>query len=287
MTDKLPPDYTPATDGELEIATRAGAAALAALQGRGNGHEASAVDEGWAPFVDVLSLDASRAVPEPRIPYFGWAHRITIVSGEPKAGKSTALSQAIVAALTGTEFAGIVVPQPVSVAIATEEDPEIVKARLCAHGLLSPDHDGLVWVSPPREGVARLLAAVERQRADVFVIDSLTEWALHNKSESMNDALAMRALVSDLRRIAKSGTAVIVVHHGRKADGEIRDSVDLAAAPDLLIFFEAVGPDGRPAHFRASHLRRLSAVGRWPVDTITLGFRATRYYVTSCAPDGA
>ena len=281
----VPPDYVLPSDADIEAASRVGGAALVSLRGgASNGQPVALPDIVWIPFLDVLILDAAHPIPEQRIPYFAWAGRVTIISGEAKAGKSTVLGQAICAALDGGSFAGTTVPRLSSIAIATEEPLELVAARLRHYGLSSPAHDGKVWVCSPREGIDRLLAAVVRQKPEVLLIDSLTEWALHRRAASMNDALAMRAIVNDLRLLSEAGVAVSVVHHGRKADGELRDSGDLAASADLLVSFDAVDFDGKVVSFRTSNLRRLSAVGRWPVDTTVLGFRDSEYYVDSVAP---
>ena len=281
----VPPDYVPPSDADLEVASRVGGAALATLRGEpSNGQPPVLIDIGWVPFVDALTLDATHPIPDQRLPYFAWAGRVTMISGEAKAGKSTVLGQAICAALSGRSFASTTVPKLTSIAIATEEPPELVASRLRSYGLSSPAHDAMVWVCSPREGIDRLLAAVVRQKPQVLVVDSLTEWALHRGASSMNDALAMRGIINDFRLLSEAGVAVSVIHHGRKADGELRDSGDLAAAPDLLVSFDAVDADGKVVSFRASTLRRLSAVGRWPVDTVRLGYRDAEYYVESLAP---
>ena len=228
-----------------------------------------------------VDSDAAHPIPDQRIPYFAWAGRVTIITGELKAGKSTVLGQAICAALTGGSFAGTTVPRLSSIAIATEEPLELVASRLRHYGLSSPAHDGKVWVCLPREGIDRLVAAVLRQKPEVLLIDSLMEWALHCRAASMNDPLAMRAIVNDLRLLSEAGVAVSVVHAVGKADGELRGSRDLAAAPDLLVSFDPVDRDGKVVPFRTSNFRRLSAVGPWPVDTTVLGFRDSEYYVDS------
>ena len=280
----VPPDYVPPSDADIEAASRVGGAALVSLRGGASNGQLVAPDIAWIPFLDVFILDAAHPIPDQLIPYFAWAGRVTIISGEAKAGKSSVLGQAICAALNGHSFAWITVPPLLSIAIATEEPPELVASRLRRFGLSSPAHDGKVWVCSPREGIDRLLAAVVRQKPQVLLIDSLTEWAFHRRVPSMNDALAMRAVVNDFRLLSEAGVAVSVVHHGRKADGGLRDSGDLAASADLIVNFDAVDPDGKVVSFRTSNFRRLSAVGRWPVDSVRLGYRDAEYYPENVAP---
>ena len=275
-----PAGYVLPTDQQIEEATRAGVAHLRSLRGddaaRSSNGGGASVDQGWEPFVDLFQLDASQQIPELTLPFVGWAGRLTIMSAEPKAGKTTFLAQAIAAALNEEPFVGLTVRPPESVAIATEEPLSLVAARLRAAGLESPQHDNRVWICPPREGIPRIRAAVGRQRPTIFIVDSLTEWAYQSRTDTMNDALAMRGLVADLREIADQGTSVHLVHHGRKADGNLRDSVDLAAAPDLLVNFEAVNVDGDPVHFKTTKFRHLSAIGRWPVDDLRVTFDSVK-----------
>ena len=288
---RIPSDYRAPSDANLEAASRAGGAHLASLEALEARHAdgepgpADAPLTGWEPYVDALSVDASRPLPDQRIVYFAWAGRISIVSGEAKAGKSTVLTQALCAAITGKPFANNSVLPLTSVAIATEEPQELVSARLQRYGLSRPLNDGIVWIASPREGVPALLATAQARIPEVFIIDSLTEWAYHCGVESMNDPLAMRKIINQLRILADLGIAILVVHHGRKEDGELRDSVDLAASPDLLIGFHGVDPEGKVIPFRTTKLRRLSAVGRWPVDDVFLGFHDGEYYVERLGTD--
>ena len=164
--------------------------------------------------------------------------------------------------------------------IATEEPPELVVSRLRRYGLSSLVSGGVVSGCALRARVFRACSRTLASRLpEVLIIDSLTEWAFHTGIESMNDPLAMRKIISLLRLLADAGVAVFIVHHGRKEDGELRDSVDHAASPDLLIGFHGVDPEGKVVPFRATNLRRLSAVGRWPVESVVVGFRDSQYYV--------
>ena len=226
---------------------------------------------------------AAHLVPDQRLPYFAWAGRVTLITGEVKAGKSTALGQAICAALTGQSFASTTVPPLSSIAIVTDEPQELVASRLRRYGLLSPAHDAAVWVSSPREGTDRLLAAVARQKAEVLLIDSLTAWAFDRGLPFMDPAPGLSAIVHDLRPLSEAGLAVSIVDAVGRGDRQLRPSRALASAPDLVVRFDAVDREGKVVPSRTSNLRRLSAVGPWPVHTTVLGFRDSEYYVESLA----
>ena len=92
---KVPSNYRPPSDANLEAASRVGGAHLESLESlearTSNGQPDVAPVTGWEPFVDVLSPDASHPLPDQRIPYFAWAGRIAIISGEAKAGKTTVI----------------------------------------------------------------------------------------------------------------------------------------------------------------------------------------------------
>ena len=58
-----------------------------------------------APLVDVLDVDAGTAmVPDAVLPGLAWRGRLSVIAGNPKAGKSTLLAQGIAAMLSGETF---------------------------------------------------------------------------------------------------------------------------------------------------------------------------------------
>ena len=262
------------SDAEAEGAVREAMDKLRALRGGVDPR----VDAGWAPFVDALDVEASPATPPCVLPGFAWRGRLSIVSGPPKAGKSTAIAQAIGCRLRGEAFAsGRVVPAG-PVAIVTEEPLGLLAQRLRAYGV-GDAHDGAVWLASPEDGADRVLAALARSAPEVLVVDSFTPWALAAGAESLSDPAGMRRVMDALRRVADGGAGVVVVHHGRRSDGELADSRDLSAAVDMVIGFHPVDSAGRRTELGASALRKLSYLGRWPQDSVTAEYRAARYVV--------
>lgn len=235
----------------------------------------AAPNEDDSPFVDVLA-DTSKLVPDEGLPGLAWPNRLAIVAGEPKAGKSTLLAQAIAAAVMGERFLDREPKVAGQIAIVTEEPMGMVGARLRKHGMTN---ESRVFAASPAAG-GRLLPALRKLDADLIVIDTFTALAVAWGAETLNDAAGMRRVMDSLRSLTVGGAAVLVVHHVRKADGVLADSRDIGAAADMLVTFEAIDSAGERVRRGDSDRRRLSYVGRWPVDTVTLDFDRTKteYY---------
>ena len=248
------------------------------LRARGGTEASPEGDEGWSPFVDVLDLKASPETPPCVLAGFAWRGRLSIVSGPPKAGKSTAMAQAIGCRLSGETFGGQKAVSGGPVAIVTEEPLELLARRLNLHGVTAA-HRGAVFVASPGHGVDRLLEALVRSRPEVVVVDSFTPWALAAGADSLSDAAGMRRVMDALRLVVDAGAGVVVVHHGRRSDGALADSRDLAASVDMVIAFDPVNDEGQRCQLGSSSLRRLSYLGRWPQDGVQLDFnvRQARY----------
>ena len=235
-------------------------------------------DEGWSPFVDVLDLTASPAKPPVVLPGMAWSGRLSVLSGAPKAGKSTALAQAIGCRLSGEAFAGETVAPAGPVALVTEEPLELLAQRLRVHGV-GDDHRGAVYVASPAHGVDRLVDALRRSGPELVIVDSFASWAVAGGCESLSDPAVMRRVMDTLRTLADDGAAVLVVHHARRSDGELADSRDIAASVDMITTFDAVDQELDRCAPVVSDLRRLSYLGRWPQETVFLDFdrRRCRY----------
>ncbi len=289
-------DPSPVMDEQLESAVRRATRELdPARRGPGSGSGSGPADQGWEPLRDVLDVDDVRYLPAVVLPGLAWAGRLVLFAGDAKLGKSTLLSQAVGCRATGEAFAGSVSEVSGAVAIVTEEPPGLLATRLRRSGIAEAMR-GQVYVVDPGQGADRILAACARRRPALVVVDSFTAWAVAAGAESLADAAVIRRAMNSLRDVVAAGAAVLVVHHLRKSDGQIRDSSDLAASADMLVTCHAVDPAGERVPFAQSDRRRLSYVGRWPQDSITLDFdrRTCRYlYVdggsgagSGACPDG-
>jgi len=234
--------------------------------------------EGWSPFGDVLDLGAAPAKPPTVLAGLAWRGRVSVLSGAPKAGKSTALAQAIGCRLGGEAFAGETVAPSGPVALVTEEPLELLAQRLRVYGV-GEGHKGAVYVASPAHGVDRLVDALRRSQPEVVIVDSFASWAVAGGCESLSDPAVMRRVMDTLRTVADDGAAVLVVHHARRSDGELADSRDIAASVDMIVTFDAVDLELDRCAPGSSDLRRLSYLGRWPQETVVLDFdRSDRRY---------
>ena len=262
------------TDADLENAVKEVVGKLRASRGGpaapGVGDEPEG-DEGWLPFIDVLDLAASPAKPPAVLGGLVWRGRPSILSGPPKAGKSTLLAQAIGCRLSGEAFCGETIRPAGPVAIVTEEPLELLAQRLHVYGVTS-SHRGAVFVASPAHGVDRLVEALMRSEPELVLVDSFTPWALAAGADSLSDPAGMRRVMDALREVADAGPGVGVVHHARRSDGELADSRDLAASVDMIVTFDVVDEECERCQPRSSTLRRLSYLGRWPQDGVLLDY---------------
>ena len=246
--------------------------------------------EDVAPFADMFDVDALAMVPDVVLPGLAWKGRISILAGAAKAGKSTLLGNAIGNALTNQTF----LDQPCGVdgkiAIVTEEPLGTVAARLRKHGVSPENHKGRVFLASPAAGI-RVLTGIRRLEPALVVIDTFTAFAVASGAETLNDAAGMRRVTDSLRSISDTGPGVLLIHHLTKGTEVLADSRDIGAAVDQIITFRVVNHNGEPARIEESELRRLSFLGRWPVDALSLTFRQStqQYHVQGQRerPDGS
>ena len=269
------------SDADIDVAIKETLANLRARHGGPAGSDPSNEpegDEGWSPFVDVLDLTASPAKPPVVLSGLAWSGRVSVLSGAPKAGKSTVLAQAIGCRLSGEAFAGESVAPRGPLALVIEEPLEMLAQRLRLYGV-GDGHKGAVYVASPAQGVERLLDALHRSEPELVIIDSFVSWAIAGGCESLSDPAVMRRVMDTFRSLSEEGAGVLVVHHARRSDGELADSRDIAASVDMITTFEAVDSEINRCSARVSDFRRLSYAGRWPQEPVVLDFdRANRRY---------
>lgn len=190
----------------------------------------------------------------------------TIVAGLAKAGKTTLIAALIEAiASDASSFLGRAISGG-PVLLASEE----------GDGTLAPKLRGLptervrvlnrdaCWPKPSWSAlIASATTEAAARGAVLLVIDSMAFWAAF-EPERENDAGATQAIMDALDEASRTGLAVLLIHHQRKAPGAnhgtgVRGSGALTGAVDVVIEFERLGDD-------APHTqRRLVALSRWPM----------------------
>jgi len=210
-----------------------------------------------SPFATVPAAELAKATPPARWLLDGLfpAGGAGILGGAPKSMKSFLAAEMAVAVASGSACAGhfaALDPGPVLL-LAAEDPPAILLERLAA---LAAAHDTTLDRLPvhvivePRvrlpAGLPRLVATVERHRPRLLVLDPLIR--LHDADE--NSSQEMSAILDGLRALARgSSTAVLLVHHVRKAaaghtgGNSLRGSSDLWAFGDSNLYVRRVGTE--------------------------------------------
>lgn len=179
-----------------------------------------------------------------------------ILGGAPKSGKSFLALELCVAIASGSPCVGLFPIQAAGpVTLLCAEDPQaVVLQRLQA---LSRAHDTTlerlpihVIVEPAvrlPEGLDRLRATLDKTRPRLLLLDPLIR--LHRADE--NSAAEMSVILDGIRALARgSGTAILLVHHTRKAaagssaGAGLRGSSDLHAFGDTNLYLRKLDRDG-------------------------------------------
>lgn len=209
------------------------------------------------PHIPLTPIDRLLATAPPAVDWLWDGYlapgALTLLAGQPKAGKSTFLFALLAQLVAGEPFAGR--PTRRSRAVLLSEEP---RAAVCEKARrFGCVHDVAVLLR--QENPAPLAAAVdhvlaEARDAALLVVDTFAAWA-GLAGDAENDAGAVLTALEPLQRAAGAGLAVLVVHHTRKARGEgglaVRGSSALVGAMDILLALEAPADDAPARVLRA------------------------------------
>ena len=169
---------------------------------------------------------------------------ITILSGLPKAGKTTLLRAAIAQMENGGACCGRRI-EACRVLYVSEEGARTWKPRCEQFGI--KDHVILSCVPfmgrPTMRDFRRYLLSVERliktENIGLVVFDTCSKLLpieAEDKSDDVDPAMA------ELSRLTQAGASVIVIHHNRKMSGtpitRMRGSLSFAASADVILSIE-------------------------------------------------
>jgi hypothetical protein len=165
----------------------------------------------------------------PKVLTRGW---VTLFSGPPAAGKSYGYQSLCAAAMNGGTWLGLRVRGIERIVVVDEENPaDVVLQRLRAFGVGAQHADRLRYFSQvgcrlgsphdPSWG-EELLAIVGDFKPDLVVIDSASSATATATSE--NDSIST-TFSGVLRPLARLGCAVLLLHHDRKAGGDVGERV--------------------------------------------------------------
>ena len=235
----------------------------------GNGGAGSSWPRGFRLLGDVVAESDERI--EWLVPDIIAAGLLTILSGDPKVGKSTFVAGMLDALAIGGDFLGNTLPQTQAVWL-TEERPPTLRPKVADWPgikdvalLMTHQRDGRDW--PELIADATHLALTTGRR--LLVVDTFASWAQLAGDDEQSSGRVMDAM-TPLLLAAGQGLAVLLIHHDRKSGGDhgraMRGSNALSGAGDIL---------AQLTRSTAEHpsRRRLSTNGRLPevVLHITLG----------------
>lgn len=209
---------------------------------------------------ELLANDIIMRPPWPVVPRLAWRSRSTLVAAREKLGKSTLAGYVAAQVTRGGMFLGDPCTQGDVLVVGLEEFLGDVARRLQHFGA-DPVRTHLLDRLPadPRERPQALRSHVDAVRPVLIVVDTLMAYSEGTVSDASSSS-QMQPVVQSLTRLAHdSESAVIVVHHGRKADGTYRDSTAIGGSVDVIAEVSSHEDDTDPT------LRRIKLRGRVPV----------------------
>lgn len=185
----------------------------------------------------------------------GW---ITLWGGPPGAGKSYVYQGLVGAAMAGGDWLGRPISGLDRILAIDEENPGDVAIRRLRGFDVGPEHAGRLryynqlGVRLGSGAWADELQTIASEfRPDLIVLDSVSSALAVNVNE--NDSIS-ETFSSVLRPLAKRGSAVLVLHHDRKAGGDVAErvlgGVQWIGQVDRQVAFEAQAK--RPATWATS-----------------------------------
>ncbi|MBI4539484.1 MAG: AAA family ATPase [Gemmatimonadetes bacterium] len=210
---------------------------------------------------DVLQDTEAYRAPEAVVPKIAFRERTTLLAAPEKSGKSTLVAAAAAAVTQGEAFLGELCPQGNVLMIWLEEHRDDLAEKIVRFGgdpKLVFFLDSLVDLRNPIPEIEREIKVTS---PILVVIDSLSELG----REAVKDPWAgipWTRLLSPLNDAARTGPAIVILHHTRKSDGKYRDSSAIGAAVDLILEMSTVSGDRRA--------REIKAQGRFRLDDYTI-----------------
>jgi hypothetical protein len=209
----------------------------------------------FTPLSDLLSEPAEHRswVLEGHLPTEG----LSLLSGRPKAGKSTIARCLALCVARGEPFLGWETLKGPVLYLAFEEKRAEARAHFEAMGATSDDQVFVFVAQSPKDAMSQLRAVVERVRPVLIIVDTLLK--LVRVRDSNDYAEVMRALEPLMALARETGAHVLAVHHlgkGDRSGGDaILGSTAIFAAGDTALILR-----------RSEKYRTLSSVQRYGED---------------------
>ncbi len=191
--------------------------------------------------------------PTPVAPHLAWPERVSMLAAREKVGKGTLVAGAVAAVSNGLTFLDGRAMHGFVLYAALEDHTADLARRLHSFAA-DPDR---TLIPDPIDTHEQLAGLVSDYSPLLVVVDTLAKFVERLELESGDGSGWTRAMTPFIDLARETGAAVLLVHHGGKADGSYRDSTAIGASVDVIL---EMRPDGEDAYVR--HVR---AKGRVPV----------------------
>lgn len=213
-------------------------------------------------YADLASDPELTAPPDAVVPRLAFREHLTLLSSDAKGGKTTLAAAGAAAVANGVRFLGRPTRQGRVLWVRGEGHLRMVLKYL-QDFQAEPVRDRIFVAESGFDPVGELETLVERHSPDLVVIDTWTSWTATLGLDYWR-AADVAPVLKRLEAVARSGPAVLLLHHNRRSDQQPRGSGHLMAAVDLLRTVE----DG-------SHDRERKVAGRGRIPCPPFRYRLT------------
>lgn len=170
--------------------------------------------------------------PEAVVPRLAFREHMTLLSSDAKGGKTTLAAAGAAAVANGDRLLGQPTRQGTVLWIKGEGHRRMVFRYLHDFGA-EPVPGRIAVVESGGDPVTELETLVRRLTPDLVVVDTWTSWTATLGLDYWK-AADVAPVLKRLEAVARSGPAVLLLHHNRRSDQQPRGSGHLMAAVDLL-----------------------------------------------------
>lgn len=186
---------------------------------------------------------------------------VTLLAGQPKAGKTTLLFQLMDALRSGEIFLGVQT-RASRIFYMTEDSRIQIKAKKrdqmrgdLSHVVVLDRYDKRLVNKPWEETIALAGKAAVARGCGVLVIDTLAAWA---EFEDENDATEVYKALTPVQKVAiDHELSVLVVHHLTKGSLSPRGSGAFSAIADTILRLSGEGSEPRKVDINSKILERV------------------------------
>lgn len=204
--------------------------------------------------------------PEAVVEGLAYKGRVTLLTAGVKQGKTTLAAAMASAVSNGSDFVGRVCERGKVVWFGVEEALGDVVTRLVHFGA---DHSATYVTEHVDDPVAAFQRLLKEVGPSLIIIDTLPKFVslLENEHGSMHDTVGWTRVMAKLvEPIHNSDTALVLVHHSRRTDGEYLGPTAVGGQVDMIVTMEEAPKD----------VRKLKPVGRWRADDFQVRFDKER-----------